>query len=167
LSGLLDGLKYRQASTDPHSLDPRLRGRTYAIRFEDAWQASVALCAGGIRGWSTVRTNDQTGVIMALVQPGPFSKHVDIQIVIALDEYGQTRVDMSAVSRTERGDFGRSARLVDRFLLKLDEKLGAGPDTILDPARLDALLGELGARAAGQPSEGTTLPGPSPESVSR
>ena len=147
MSGFIHGLKHRRASTDPESDDPRLRGRTYTIPFEDVWQAAVGLCDGGIRGWSVVRKNDQAGVLLALVQPGLMSKHVDIQIHIALDKHAQTRTDLTAESRTERGDLGRSARLVARFLTQLDKKLEAGPDTILDPARLDAFLGEH--RAAG------------------
>ena len=142
MSGFVHGLKHRRASTDPESVDPRLRGRTYTIPFEDVWQAAVGLCDGGIRGWSLIRKNDQTGVVLALVQPGPLSKHVDIEIHIALDENAQTRTDLTAESRTERGDFGRSARLVALFLRELDERLEAGPDTILDPAKLDAFLGE-------------------------
>jgi hypothetical protein len=48
-------------------------------------------------------------------------------------------VDFSATSRTERGDLGRARRILIRFFRHLDEKLGATPAHILDPATLDAL----------------------------
>jgi hypothetical protein len=140
LSRLLEGLTQREAATDPRDADPRLRGRTYAIPFDTVWQAALSIGGGGIRGWSIVRTNDQHGVLELLVQPGigPHSKHVDVRVDIGLDANAQTRVDMQAVSRTERGDMGRSKRLLHRFFTQLDARLEAGSDTILDPGALDA-----------------------------
>ena len=140
MSALLDGLKERDAKTEPGHEDVRLRGRTYAIPFDTVWQAALSLGGRGIRGWSIVRTNDQHGVLQLLVQPGigPHSKHVDVRVDIGLDQNAQTRVDMQAVSRTQRGDMGRAKRLVHRFFTHLDQRLEAGPGTILDPAELDA-----------------------------
>jgi hypothetical protein len=140
LSRLLTGLIEREAATDARHIDPRLRGRTYAIPFDTVWQAALSIGGGGIRGWSIVRTNDQHGVLELLVQPGigPHSKHVDVRADIGLDANAQTRIDMKAVSRTVRGDMGRTKRLLHRFFTQLDARLEAGPDTILDPDALDA-----------------------------
>ena len=140
MSAFLDGLSVKEAKTEPGHEDPRLRGRTYAIPFDTVWQAALSIGGGGIRGWSIVRTNDQHGVLELLVQPGigPHSKHVDVRVDIGLDQNAQTRVDMRAVSRTGRGDMGRTKRLAHRFFTHLDQRLEAGPATILDPAELDA-----------------------------
>jgi hypothetical protein len=71
LSGLLDKLYEKEANTDQRSDDPRLRGRTYTIRFEDVWQAAMRVCGGGLLGWSIGRADDQRGVIEALAKtPG-------------------------------------------------------------------------------------------------
>ena len=139
MSGLLEALRENHAATDPHAEDPLLRGRTYAIPFDTVWQAALGIVGGGIRGWSLIRSNDQEGTIVGLVQPAPLGKHADLAITVGLDMMAQTRVDFSATSRTERGDLGRARRLLIRFFRLLDERLRAGPDQILDPAFLDAL----------------------------
>jgi hypothetical protein len=158
LSGVLDSLRERTATTAPGHVDARLQGRTYAIPFDTVWQAALSLGGGGIRGWSIVRTNDQQGVLELLVQPslGPHAKHVDVRVEIGLDASAQTRVDMRAVSRTERGDLGRSKRLVHRFFTHLDQRLDAGPSSILDPAELDRWLQAhaSGERSPSTPAEG-------------
>lgn len=143
MSGLLDALRDKHAASDPHAPDPLLRGRTYAIPFDTVWQAALAIIGGGIRGWSLIRSNDQAGTIVGLVQPGPLGKHADLAITIGLDEMAQTRVDFSATSRTERGDLGRARRILIRFFQQLDEKLGATPAHILDPDSLDALAASV------------------------
>lgn len=133
MKSLLDGLKQNQAFTSPASDDPRLRGRTYAIPFETVWQGSVGLGGGGMNGWSIESADDQQGIIQAAVSARLLAPEILVRIDIGLDENAQTRVDLSATARTERGDFGRSRRVVHSFLEKLDRKLGAGPSQILDP----------------------------------
>jgi hypothetical protein len=136
LKGVLRGFTENQASTDVHGEDLRLRGRTYAIPFEAVWQASIGLCGGELRGWSIERADDQRGVISAHVSGGLASSEVMVKINIGLDANAQTRVDLTATSSTERGDFGRSGRLIARFVRRLDEKLQARPDQIWDPREL-------------------------------
>lgn len=133
MKGVLKGFTENQASTDLHGEDPRLRGRTYAIPFEAVWQASNRLGGGGLRGWSIESADDQRGVISAHVSGGLISSEVTVRINIGLDANAQTRVDLAATSSTERGDFGRSGRLIARFMRRLDVKLQARPDQIWDP----------------------------------
>ncbi len=144
MSGLLDAvLRERRAQTDPASPDADLRGRTYAIPFDTVWKAATGIVNAGVRGWSLIRSDDRAGTIVGLVQPGPMSKHADLLVTIGLDAMAQTRVDFSATSRTERGDLGRSRRILLRFFRLLDERLGAGPEQILDPASLNALASSV------------------------
>ena len=136
MKGIVRGLQENQAFTDVASADPGLVGRTYAIPFEAVWQASIGLGGGGLRGWSIASANDQTGVIKANVRAGMISPEVVVRVDIGLDRNAQTRVDLAATSRTERGDLGRSRRLVARFLKNLDRRLEARPNQIWDPAEL-------------------------------
>lgn len=136
MNGILRGLRENQAKSDAQAVDPRLRGRTYAIPFEDVWQASIGLCGGGLWGWAISDSDDQAGVIEGLVQTALPWPDVDIRVLISLDHNAQTRVDLWAVARTERGDLGRTRRLIGRFLKRLDRRLKATPAQILDPALL-------------------------------
>jgi hypothetical protein len=136
LKEVLRGFTENQAFTDPHGEDPRLRGRTYGIPFEAVWQASIGLGGGGLRGWSIESADDQLGVISVHVSGGLISSEVMVRINIGLDANAQTRVDLAATSRTERGDLGRSGRLIARFTRRLDKKLQARPDQIWDPREL-------------------------------
>jgi hypothetical protein len=135
LSGLLDKLYENQARTDQESEDPRLRGRTYTIPFEDVWQASMRVGGGGLLGWSIGRADDQRGVIEALAKTPILGSEADIHIQVGLDHLGQTRVDVSAASRQEKGDWGRSKRLIGRFIRALDGELTVQPGQVLDPTR--------------------------------
>jgi len=142
LKGIRRGLTEKQAATDPNATDPRLRGRTYAIPFENVWQASISLSGGGMRGWSIASADDQSGVIVAVVRSAIFGLEDDVRIEVGLDEDAQTRVDLQAVSRGERGDLGRTRRVVDRFIRRLDRRLDATPGQILDPTRPPAWHGD-------------------------
>lgn len=126
-------LRENHAATDVDASDPTLRGRTYAIPFEAVWQAVVGLAGGGVRGWSIESADDQLGVVKAHVRGGALRPEVDVRVSIRLDRNAQTRVDVLASARSERGDLGRSRRLVTRFFARLDRRLGAGPGQILDP----------------------------------
>jgi hypothetical protein len=101
--------------------DARLRGRTYAIPFEDVWQAALALASGAQRGWTLVSADDSDGIIIADVKRR-FPEAVDrVVLRISLDADAQTRVD------AEGGAWGdtrlserRTAKQLDRLFRALD-----------------------------------------------
>jgi uncharacterized protein (DUF1499 family) len=130
---LREALVENQAHSHQHHPDENLRGRTYSIPFAKVWNAIDALASGGLRGWSTVRADEDLGVLRAECK-GMLTRSLDdVEIRISLDENGQTRVDMSSASRVERGDLGRNARRVRRFFLALDRRVEAAPGKIIDP----------------------------------
>ncbi len=132
---IVRGLTRNSAETDPHSLDGRLVGRTYAIPFDSVWNAALILADGGIRGWSLASSNDQAGSIHAESTTLVFRFVDDVRVHIGLDENGQTRVDIRSASRKGSGDLGRNRRTVGRFLRRLDKRLDARPEQILDPTQ--------------------------------
>jgi hypothetical protein len=133
LKGILRGLQEFRAETDPDSDDLRLTGRTYTIPFENVWQASLRVVSGGILGWSFGRADDRSGLMSALAKTPITGSETDVKIRVGLDQFGQTRVDVIAVSRKNRGDWGRTRRLIGRYLRRLDEELGASAGSIIDP----------------------------------
>ncbi len=135
MNAFLRGWQENRAETDPASEDVRLTGRTYTIPFENVWQASLSLVDRGILGWTLSRSDDRKGIIAALAKTPVVKAETDIKIRVGLDRMGQTRVDVIAVSRKDRGDWGRTRRLIGRFLKHLDKKLGAEGSTIIDPLR--------------------------------
>jgi hypothetical protein len=140
LNGIVRGLSENRSETDPTSPDPRLTGRTYAIPFEDVWQASTRLAGGELRGWSLLRADDQAGVIHAKTKSFLLRIDGDARVEVGLDENAQTRVDVWASSRVRRGDLGTSRRTIARFVHELDDLLGVQPHQILDPTRMAAWL---------------------------
>lgn len=128
----LKHLRETQAATDPTAVDPRLVGRTYAIPYQDVWQASLQLCDGGLRGWSVLTADDQRGIIEAVSKHPLFRLEEDVRVQIELDENGQTRVDLWSASHKSRGNLGRHRRVIGHFLQRLDQRLSAAPDQILD-----------------------------------
>ena len=139
MSTLVNALTEKEAATAPDSEDLRLRGRTYTIPFDPVWEASIAVIRNKLRGWVVVLDDDRAGRITALSTS--FFRRLETEVIvkIGLDENGQTRVDVRAVSRTERRDWGRSRRLIGAFIGKLDRELGVVPSQILDPALLPHL----------------------------
>lgn len=135
MKSILRGLHENRAETDPASEDVRLTGRTYTIPFEAVWQASLSLVSGGLNGWTLGRSDDRKGHILALAKTPLTGSEADVKIRVGLDRMGQTRVDLIATSRKDRGDLGRTRRLIGRFLTKLDQKLDAGAGHIIDPTR--------------------------------
>lgn len=140
MSRILRGLTEHSVETHPASEDPRLAGRTYAIPFEDVWQASWRLTGGGLPRWRMLKADDQTGVILAHAKALMLPIEVDMRVNIRLDENAQTRVDLSAVGRKQRGDLGFGRRAIGRFTSRLDRELNAQPKQILDPTRTPAWL---------------------------
>ena len=102
--------------------DPRLRGRTYAIPFEDVWQSALTLTGGGLSRWTRHEADGDEGVILASATSLGGAVH-DIMVRITLDENAQTRVDASAQARKPLTNFGRSRRRLRRFFRALDTAL--------------------------------------------
>lgn len=112
-----------KAETSPDHVSPRLRGRTYAIPFEQVWQAARALAGGGLRGWSIIEEDDYEGVITAESRTLVWRFVDDVVIRIVLDHDAQTRVDMTSASRKGGIDFGTNARRISKFFRALDSRL--------------------------------------------
>lgn len=114
------GLTRNVAFTDPAAEDERLRGRTYAIPFEDVWQASLHLVGGGLKRWRLLEYDDREGIIRGRAR-GLLGRVVSsITVRISLDFDAQTRVDALSASRVGRMDLGVNARRLDRFFRALD-----------------------------------------------
>jgi hypothetical protein len=111
------------AETSSDTEDPRLRGRTYAVPFEDVWRAALSLVDGGLRGWRVISADDREGVIVAEAKTLVFRFVDDIRLRIVLDPDAQTRVDVRSASRVGRLDFGTNARRIARFCRRLDRQL--------------------------------------------
>lgn len=126
-------LTRNRAATAPDHPDPRIRGRRYAIPFQEVWEASVALAGGGLRGWTLVETDDIAGRIRAEARTLLFRFTDDVEIRVRLDRDAQTRVDLVSASRVGKGDLGANARRIRRFLRRLDRKLDVVPSDILAP----------------------------------
>jgi hypothetical protein len=111
------------ARTAPDSPDPRLRGRTYAIPFEQVWRAAMRLAAGGIGRCCVLEHDDQDGYLRVASPSRWLRRPGEVRIHIALDRNAQTRVDVQAGSRSGRADLGGNARRIQRFLSALDREL--------------------------------------------
>lgn len=121
-----------RAETDPSSSDPRLRGRTYAIPFDRVWTTIVEV-ANSSRGWTVLHADDLAGVLRCESQTFFLRRMDDVFVRVSLDEYAQTRVDVVSKSRAEQRDMGGNTRRIGRFFKKLDRRLEATHEQILDP----------------------------------
>lgn len=117
------GLTRNAAFTSPASPDPRLKGRTYAIPFEDVWQASLELVGGGLRRWEVLEADDQEGLIRGVARARLPRFTSAITVRITLDPNAQTRVDALSALRLGRADLGVNARRLRRFFTALDHRL--------------------------------------------
>ena len=116
------------ARTAPDAADPRLRGRTCAVPFDDVWSAATALAGGGLRGWSITTQDDDAGMITARAGAGAMiGEGHEVRITIGLDENAQTRIDAEAEAVAPATDFGRAARCLHRFFTALDKTLARQP----------------------------------------
>jgi hypothetical protein len=113
-------LSENAAETSPQAEDARLRGRTYAVPFEDVWRAALGLADGGRRGWRLISADDETGEIVAEARTLVFGFVDDVTLRIVLDADAQTRIDMRSASRTGRADLGTNARRIADFFRRLD-----------------------------------------------
>jgi uncharacterized protein (DUF1499 family) len=116
-------MRQNRVATAQDHWDPRLRGRTYSIPFEQVWQASLQLASGGLSRWKLVSSDDTEGVIHAEAKTLLWRFTDDVRIDITLDENAQTRVDVLSSSRKGSSDLGTNARRIHRFLRALDRKL--------------------------------------------
>lgn len=130
------GLTRNMAFTEPNAEDRRLRGRTYAIPFDDVWRASVSLVAQGLSRWELRHSDDQEGIIRGEVHGRlkRFDSLVTIRITLDMD--AQTRVDALVAAREGRGDMGTSARRLRRFFSALDRELERVRGRTIESARL-------------------------------
>jgi hypothetical protein len=138
---LIRGVSHNGARTSAEAGDPRLRGRTYDVPFEQVWQAAVKLASGGLRGWSLLHKDDQEGVIRAEARPLALRTVADVMITIVLDEDAQTRVDMQSTSRKGFADLGSNGRRIARFFKALDRalaKVTARKQLEVEPGSIDA-----------------------------
>lgn len=110
------------ASTGRTDMDPHLKGRTYAIPFEDVWQGSLRLARGALRGWAVHHANDEDGILVVHVRSLWKRLHGIIEIRIALDANAQTRVDANSATPAAWHDFGTNARRLRRFFRALDRE---------------------------------------------
>lgn len=113
------------AATAPTADDTLLRGRTYAIPFEDVWQAALRLASGSLSRWSLRSHDDASGVIRAHTRGVTGATHA-ITIRIVLDSDAQTRVDAEAEAEGPR-DFGAARRRLLRFFAALDRAAANPP----------------------------------------
>ena len=121
------------SETRPGATDPRLRGRTYAIPFDDVWNASLHLVEGGLRRWRLLEADDERGVIRAEATSPVLRRVSEARITIGLDENAQTRVDAHTCPLTGKSGSGaRERRLIRAFFRRLDRQVDASPDRILD-----------------------------------
>lgn len=141
IGGLADafirGLTRNVAFTSPGSPDPRLRGRTYAIPFEEVWQASLDLVGGALKRWELLEEDDQEGIIRGMAR-GRFERFTSaITVRITLDVDAQTRVDALSAARVGRADLGINARRLHRYFTALDARLEEARGARIESLRLD------------------------------
>lgn len=123
--GPIRNLTANRAATDPDSIDPALRGRTYSIPFDRIWSAIIALADGGMHGWRVLRADASGGVIEAEAETRIRRRVDDVRVCIGLDPAGWTRVDVVSASRTAGADFGANRRRIRDFLARLDRQLSS------------------------------------------
>jgi uncharacterized protein (DUF1499 family) len=115
----LRALTRNAAETALNAEDARLRGRTYAIPFEDVWQCALELVRSSPR-WTLRSSDDVAGVIQAEARSLLLRRSSDVRIAVSLDADAQTRVEVRSATRDGKADLGSNARRIHRFLRALD-----------------------------------------------
>jgi hypothetical protein len=129
--------------TSPHHSDPSLRGRRYAIPFQQVWTAALRV-ASSTRRWELVEANDLHGRLRIEARPLLLGGISDVEVLIRLDGDAQTRVDLLSRQREPgRLSLGAHARRIRRYLRELDRTVGAAEDSILSPHEGAETLPEL------------------------
>lgn len=137
MRSVVEGLTRNVAFTLPDSPDERLQGRTYAVPFEEVWQAASRLLGGGIERWELRETDDEDGILRGVAVGRVDWLAGAVTVRITLDPDAQTRVDALSASRTARGDLGANARHLYRFFTALDRELETRRKTPISAWRLD------------------------------
>lgn len=119
LERLRRALTRNRVRTGPDHPDPSLRGRAYAVPYDEVWSRALEI-VDGRWGWRLVDADDLEGVIRAEAKTPVFRFTDDVEIQIGLDDDGQTRVDAASASRVGKADMGTNARRVRRFFRHLD-----------------------------------------------
>ncbi len=147
VDAVVRGFTRNVAFTTPEAEDPRMRGRTYAIPFEEVWQASLHLVDGGLRRWELLEADDREGIVRGVAGSllDRFSSAVTIRIT--LDFNAQTRVDALSAARTGRYDLGSNARKLRKFFRALDRTLGKALGQEIETLRVDGAAAPEGAAA--------------------
>jgi hypothetical protein len=101
-------------------VDSTLRGRTYAVPFEDVWSAALRLAGGQLRGWRLLQADDDAGRIRASCASVLFRAPRSVEIRIGLDADAQTRVDAEALRSDGRRDLGVCRRRLRQLFRHLD-----------------------------------------------
>lgn len=128
------GLTQNVAFTASDAEDARLRGRTYAIPFEDVWQAARHVIMQELQRWTLQSEDDQEGTLRAEARGRVRKLTSGIIVHIVLDRDAQTRVDAMSALREGRADLGVNARRLARFFRLLDRRL----DVMRRASRADA-----------------------------
>ena len=144
-SAVARGFTRSLAFTTPSAEDPRLRGRTYAIPFEEVWQQCIRLVDGGLRGWELREADDEEGVIRGRIRGLTARFASTLTVRVTLDANAQTRVDALAACRSGRYDLGTNVRRLNRFFRALDRGLEESRGRAIAPVRL------AGAESVGHP----------------
>jgi len=108
--------------TGPAAADPQLRGRTYAIPFEDVWQGTLRVVRERLHGWSLEFADDREGLVNALVASRVKWLQGVVEVHVGLDADAQTRVDAASGTPDAFHDFGVNARRLRRFFERLDRE---------------------------------------------
>lgn len=122
LQRVVAGLTTNHMETRPDHRDPSLRGRAYAIPFQAVWEAAEREARAGLQ---EVKTDRVEGRIAGEAHTRVFGFVDDVEIRVALDQEGWTRVDLTSRSRVGVGDLGTNRRRIARFLRNLDGRLEA------------------------------------------
>lgn len=125
-SGRWQMLRAARVETAPDAADPRLRGRTYSIPFQEVWQAVLELVLSQPH-WIILGADDTAGVITVETPVPVFGSAHDLTIRVTLDRNAQTRVDAISRTRSGKAGWGLHRRRIDRLFRELDRSLlGAG-----------------------------------------
>ncbi|TVR60977.1 MAG: DUF1499 domain-containing protein [Gemmatimonadales bacterium] len=118
----LRGLTRNRTETRPDHPEPGLRGRRYSVPFQTVWRAALAEAE---RRLDSVEPDTVAGRITGEARTRLFRFVDDVEIRVALDGEGWTRVDLTSASRVGQGDLGTNRRRILRFLRRLDRRLEA------------------------------------------
>lgn len=98
----------------------------------------------GLRGWTLLEADEDRGILRSEARTPVLGFVQEVQVRISLDPYGQTRVDLAVCSRGRGILLRRTAGGIRKFFRLLDQRVGAGPHTILDPSYTFTALTSIG-----------------------